>query len=139
MKITGEIKKFDTSRRLVFGWASVSVDADGNAVVDSDGDVVPIAELELAAYDFVQFSGEGRAMHEGNTVARLVESMVFTPDKIAALGIEGQVPLGWWVGFKVFDDGVWARVKNGELSMFSIGGRAKREAVSNERAEGNPA
>ena len=108
-------------------------------VVDSEGDVVPIAELEQAAYDFVLWNREGREMHRGEAVASLVESMVFTPDKIALLGLEGGVPMGWWVGFKVFDDEAWAKIKDGTYSMFSIGGRAKREVQNNERTEGNPA
>ena len=139
MKITGEIKKFDDNRRLVFGWASVSVDADGKPVIDSDGDFISIDELERSAYEFVLWNRDGSEMHSGDVIASLVESMVFTSDKIAMLGIEGNVPLGWWVGFKVFDGEAWAKIKDGTYSMFSIGGSAKREVINNERTEGNPA
>ena len=46
-------------------------------------------ELEAAAYDFVQFYREGSEMHErgGFDIAVLVESMVFTADKMALLNI----------------------------------------------------
>lgn len=46
---------------------------------------------------------------------------------------EGTVPTGWWIGFKVTDDDVWAKVKDGTYPMFSIEGEAVRvpEAAGN--------
>ena len=40
---------------------------------------------------------------------------------------------GWWIGFKVTDDDVWAKVKDGTYPMFSIEGEAVRvpEAAGN--------
>ena len=125
MKITAKIAKAD--EHLIFGWASVAADADGIPVVDSQGDVIPIDELEQAAYRFVEFSGTGGEMHSKLGVAKLVESAVFTPEKIAALGLSTEIPLGWWVGFRVTDEEVWQKIKSGVYSMFSIGGRATRE------------
>ena len=89
-------------------------------------------ELEAAAYDFVQFYREGSEMHErgGFDIAILVESMVFTEEKLALLGIPaGTIPHGWWVVFRVIDDDVWAKVKDGTYRMFSIEGQAIREKV----------
>ena len=61
---------------------------------------------------------------------RLVESCVFTPDKLTAMGIpEGTIPLGWWVGFYVDDDEAWEKIKNGTYTMFSIEGRGERDPV----------
>lgn len=133
MKISGKIQKADDAQRLVFGWASVAADRDGFAVIDSDDDVIRIEELERSAYEFVEFYRNGGEMHERTGVARLVESVVFTPEKFAAMGISaGTLPLGWWVGFRVTDDDVWQKVKSGQYSMFSIGGRAVREEIKNE-------
>jgi hypothetical protein len=126
------ISKADDEKRLAFGWASVAERKDGQTVVDWQDDIIDIAELESAAYDFVQFWREGSDMHErgGFDIAVLVESMVFTPEKMLALGIkEGDVPCGWWVGFKVVDDDVWEKVKDGTYKMFSIEGEAVREEV----------
>ena len=51
----------------------------------------------------------------------------------AAMGIpEGVVPEGWWIGFKVTDDEVWEKVKDGTYPMFSIEGEAIREEVDEE-------
>ena len=127
MKLTGKIAKRDDEKFLVFGYASM---AD---VTDSQGDVISIDTLEKAAYDFVLHSRMGGEMHEAMGVATLVESIVFTPEKLAALGLaEDALPHGWFVGFKVNDTEAWQKIKNGDYSMFSIGGRAIREAVSDE-------
>lgn len=128
MKISGKIVKAYVDEHLVFGWASVASDEAGNKIVDSDGDTISIGELEQAAYRFVMFGRTGGEMHEKIYIGTLVESMVFTPEKCAALGIEG-VPNGWWIGMKIFDGEVWAKIKSGKYTMFSIGGRAVREEI----------
>ena len=127
MKLTGKVAKRDDEKFLVFGWASM---AD---VTDSQGDVISIDTLEKAAYDFVLNSRTGGAMHEVYGVATLVESIVFTPEKLAALGLDKDaLPHGWWVGFKVTDTEAWQKIKNGDYTMFSIGGRAVREDIGDE-------
>ena len=101
---------------------------------DGVGDIIDVEELEQAAYNFVELYREGGEMHERGGCAVLVESVIFTPEKIAAMGIpEGTVPTGWWIGFKVTDDDVWAKVKDGTYPMFSIEGEAVRvpEAAGN--------
>lgn len=132
LQCTFNLTKSDEEERLVFGWASVAQRTDGETVVDWQDDIVDISELEQAAYDFVQFYREGSEMHErgGFDVAVVVESMVFTPEKMALLNItEGTIPCGWWVGFRVTDDEVWEKVKDGTYRMFSIEGQAVREKV----------
>ena len=127
-----KIQKSDDEQRLVFGWASVAERTNGETVVDWQEDIVEIGELETAAYEFVQFYREGSEMHErgGLDIGVVVESMVFTPEKLQLLHIpEGIVPFGWWVGFRVIDDDVWEKVKNGTYKMFSIEGSAIREKV----------
>lgn len=127
MKLAGKITKRDDEKFLVFGWASMA------GVTDSQGDVISLDTLEKAAYDFVLHSRTGGEMHEVMGVATLVESIVFTPEKLAALGLaEDALPHGWFIGFKVNDTEAWQKIKNGDYSMFSIGGRAIREAVADE-------
>jgi hypothetical protein len=126
-----EIKKTDEDQRLVFGWLSVAIDENGNPIVDSQRDIIPPDELENAAYEFVLYSRQAGEMHKTIGVGRLVESMVFTVEKQAALGIPpGILPVGWWVGFKIDDPEVWEKVKSGEYAAFSIGGWATREEVT---------
>lgn len=119
-----EIQKSSEEKRLAFGWASVA------NIVDSQGDVIDAEELEQAAYKFVRFYREGGEMHERGGCAELVESIVFTPEKLKALGLnENALPPCWWIGFYVTDDEVWNKVKSGEYSMFSIEGQAIREEI----------
>lgn len=119
-----EIQKSSEEKRLAFGWASVA------NIVDSQGDVIDAEELEQAAYNFVKFYREGGEMHERGGCAELVESIIFTPEKLKALGLnENALPPCWWIGFYVTDDEVWNKVKSGEYSMFSIEGKAIREEI----------
>src|SRR2546430_922775 len=46
------IVKVDPSKRLAYGWASV-VQRDGQDVVDLQGDVIALADLEHAAHGFM--------------------------------------------------------------------------------------
>jgi phage head maturation protease len=68
-------------------------------------------------------------MHDGDKKGEIVESIVLTREVQDALGISLD-KIGWFVGFKVYDDEVWAKVKSGELRMLSIGGRGTRHDVS---------
>jgi cation transport regulator ChaB len=128
--ISGEIMKSDEDQRLVFGWASVVTDLDGNAVSDYQGDIIRPEELEKAAYAFVHDVRKAGEMHQRTEgVGQLVESVVLTKEKQAAIGIpEGSVPEGWWVGFKLAQD-VFDKVKSGEYKMFSIGGSGVRREI----------
>jgi hypothetical protein len=127
----GEIAKADEDQRIVFGWAYVTHDSEGNVNVDKSGDFIDaVEEIEKSAYDFVLHSRNGDADHTNVKAATLVESIVFTPEKIEKMGLpSGAVPLGWWLGFKVEDDDTWARVKKGELRAFSIHGKGTRKSV----------
>ena len=133
------IQKVDKDKRLVFGWANIAVTVDGEQVLDYQEDMIDPEELETAAYRFVELYRDGGEMHQRTGVAVLVESVILTEEKQAAMGIEvGTMPVGWWVGFRVTDDDVWQKVKDGEYSMFSIGGSAIREEIE-ENPEEDPA
>ena len=125
------IAKSDDEKMLAFGWASVSMRVDGELIEDWQEDIVEPADLEHAAYEFVMLYREGGEMHERGGAAVLVESVVFTEEKIKAMGIPvGILPIGWWIGFKVTDKDVWEKVKDGTYQMFSIEGEAERVEVS---------
>lgn len=127
-----EIAKTADEQQLVFGWLSVSQDKDGSAIIDKQGDVIPPDELEKAAYDFVLYARRAGEMHKRTEgIGRLVESVIMTVEKQQVMGIPpNTVPVGWWVGFKIDDPGVWAKVKSGEYRAFSIGGSGQREEVN---------
>ena len=126
-----EITKADEPARNVFGWASVVIKADGEVVTDHQGDVIEPDELEKAAYDYVLDWREAGDSHDKGPVrGRVIESMVFTPEKAAALGIaKGTVPTGWWLGVHFDDADLFEKVRSGERPAFSIEGQAIRVPV----------
>lgn len=122
-----KIAKSDDEKMLAFGWASVSMRVDGELIEDWQQDIVEPEDLERAAYEFALLYREGGEMHERGGAAMLVESVVFTKEKMRAMGIPaGVLPIGWWIGFKVTDKAVWEKVKDGTYQMFSIEGEAQR-------------
>jgi hypothetical protein len=126
---TVAVLKLDTARQLVFGWASVAVTKDGETLIDRQGDIIPPQELEDAAYEYVLTYREADEMHNQITKGQLVESVVFTPEKLRVMGLPADsAPTGWWVGFKL-DAETFRKVQDGRLSMFSIEGTAERVAA----------
>lgn len=135
----GELAKFDLDKRLVFGWAYVTHDKDGQVVVDKSGEFIDDTDvLEEAAYDFVIKSRVAGDSHQRDLTAdtaiqvgTMVESMVFTPEKVAKMGLpKGVLPSGWWVGFRIDNDDVWKDVKSGKRPAFSIHGKARKVEVT---------
>lgn len=129
-----EIIEKNHDQQQVFGFLSVSVDKDGNLVEDLQNDMITPDELEKGAYNYVRMQGVHKTageMHTNIGVGDLIESMVFTKAKQEALGIPaGILPeCAYWIGYQITDDNVWKRVKSGELTAFSIGGRAIRETI----------
>ena len=126
------IVKTDDDKRLVFGWASISITADGEQLEDLQHDMIDPEDLEEAVYEYVlkfRDTGEEHRPHLRKK-GKLVESCVFTVEKQKAMGIpEGTLPVGWWIGFKIEDDEAWELVKNGTYKMFSIEGKAQRVPV----------
>lgn len=133
------IFKTDDDKRLVFGWASVSITVDGEQLEDRQKDIIDPEDLEEAAYEYVlNFRDTGEEhISSMRKKGKLVESCVFTAEKQKAIGIpEGILPIGWWIGFKIEDDAAWQRVKNGTYKMFSIEGKANREPVEKSQPKG---
>jgi len=123
-----KITKTIPDQRLVYGWASVAA-LNGERIIDKQGDIIPIENLEDAVIEYNLNSRDGRHMHsEKRGMSKLIESFVFTPEKeklgIVAKDDAGKIIHGWWTGFYVHDDELWAAFKRGELPEFSIGGQA---------------
>lgn len=130
MMMSGTIAKADPGRRMVFGWANVSMTSTGAEVIDAHADSIEPAALEAAAYDHVlNFRATGE-MHKGEALGRLVESFFVNADKLEAMGLPSDaLPTAWWVGYKVDDPEVFAKVLDGTYRSFSIQGRAERVPV----------
>lgn len=134
-----KILKLNNAERLVFGFANVSIAKGGEIITDLQGDRIAPSELEKGAYDYVLTAREADEMHKGGAIGYLVESMVFTPEKLLVIAtdpstgevdLEGfevmkrLIPPRWWVGFKLEPE-AYAKVQKGEYKMFSIAGEAE--------------
>lgn len=129
VKINVSIEK-TSDQGLVSGWANVARNADGTIPLDWQGDIIRPEVLEKAAIDFMLHYRESGEMHRGNSKGTVVESIVLTKDKQAALGIpEGVVPEGWFITVKIDDPTVFEKVKSGHYRMFSIQGHGKRVPI----------
>lgn len=132
MNFTSEIVKVDEAERNVFGWAYVAIDEEGKVNIDKQEDFIDDpSELENMGYGFVVDSRRGDAMHFRKGVATLIESIVFTPEKIEKMGVSGVPALGWWIGMHVNDDATWDLVEKGTFKGFSIGGNGTRTKAGN--------
>ena len=123
--VEGQVLKFDDEQRVVYGWASV-VTEGGEPIVDRQGDVITPDTLVKAVNDFMEHVRVGKVMHEGDQTGMVLHSLPVTKEIADSLGIQTDRE-GWIVAYKVYDDAVWQLVKSGELSAFSIGGRAVKE------------
>lgn len=123
------IEKLNNERQIAFGYCLFSQTADGERVVDLQGDTVSPDELENIAYNYVRNHRDVGQMHITSGEGCVVESFVTTPDKLEAMGIKDKLPIAWWVGLYIEDPNVWAKVKSGEYKAFSIEGEAERKEV----------
>ena len=124
------ISKADDSQQRLFGWASIAVRKDGQQIEDLQGDLIDIEDLEAAWYEYVLESGELNILHKGDCQGQLIEALVVTPEKLAALGLAPDaLPLGAWCGYYIADHACYQDIKKQGYFMFSIEGSAVREVV----------
>ena len=133
MKLEPETMVKDDSNNLLFGWAYVAIDKDGNQVVDHSGEFVKeenFEDLELATYAYNLAFREADRQHDCVAKGYLVESIVFTKDKMSKIGIpEGTVHQGVWMGFYFPSDDDYNEIKKMEHPMFSLYGKATKELL----------
>ena len=76
VRMDNTIAKIDEEKQIVYGWASV-VEKNGDAVVDQQGDIISIDEIEKAAHRFLTDCRVAGDSHIVKGVGYLVESVVF--------------------------------------------------------------
>jgi hypothetical protein len=130
-RVYTKICKVDEEKRLIYGPALVP------ETFDSQEHIASAIEIEKAAHDFLAGVNEDRqtgVMHEDfEPEIAVVESYVAPVD--FDLGGDAISKGTWVVVAKVHDDDVWKRVQDGELTGYSIAGKAVSELVDDE---GNP-
>jgi hypothetical protein len=104
-----------TEKRIVYG---VVLRPD---VVDFHDDIMSAEEVEKAAHHWMATRGDIGLMHMGNALALPLESFIAPVDMTLENG--SVIKKGDWVmAVKIVCDVTWARVKNGEITGFSVGG-----------------
>jgi DNA adenine methylase len=103
-------------------------------VVDAQGDIYSSQEIRQAAHRFMEEFGGLGLMHRMrvNDQVKVLETYLAPTD--FAFG-DTRIRKGTWLlAVHVLSDELWARVKDGALTGFSIGGSARRVPESNTTA-----
>jgi hypothetical protein len=116
-----EIMKMDDDKRLIYGLVLVP------DVEDLQGDIVSKEEIESACHDYLVNSRLIKAQHRAPTDAEVVECYIAPMDIPLGKGI---APQGSWIMVtKVHSNAMWAAVKKGDITGYSIGGIGTREPM----------
>jgi phage head maturation protease len=113
-----KFENIDTEKRLIEGWASVEI-------VDYQGEIVPIDELEKSMYDYMDRGAPVIYGHSNKPVGKVLKW------EIGELTLpDGRKTKGIKITAKIFDDyelddEVWQEIKSGKLRGFSIGATAR--------------
>jgi hypothetical protein len=93
---------------------------------DSQGDIYSHAEVRKAAHEYMENAGGLGRQHTEivNGKLRILETYIAPAD----FDVENEhVTKGTWLlGIRAVDDELWANIKKGEFTGFSIGGQAFR-------------
>ena len=122
------LSKADDTRQMVYGWASVAELASGDSVVDLQGDIIGLDDLDAAFCEYAKDSRALNFMHDGPIRGTLIDLFISTPEKLTMLGLAPDaLPHGAFVSYHIPDPLDYATAKRDGLLMFSIEGTAHRE------------
>jgi len=129
-RLSFEVIAKQDEKRIVTAWASVVTKDDGTPIVDAQGDVISIEDLEQAFIRSFADGGlnRGKVMHNGGPKADIVQAITLSSAEREALGF-GKGREGAIVKIRVNDSETWEAVKAGSLPELSIGGSGNREAL----------
>lgn len=116
--VNAQILKSDIEQRLVTG---IVMEPDE---FDAHGDVTTAEEIERAAHMYLVNSRVVGRQHSEVAPAHVVESWI-APTDIQVNGSDVKAG-SWLMTVKVDDDDLWAGVKSGDYTGFSIGGFAQK-------------
>lgn len=129
--ITFEIVKANDERRLLTAITNIVTDSEGKPVVDHQGDVIKIDNLEQSFIDAFSIHGGmgmGGTMHRNKGGVDVVQHFTLSKGEREALGF-GPGPEMGIVKLRVTDDQIWADVKAGKYPEVSIGGEGERSPL----------
>lgn len=102
---------------------------DPSNPLDSQGDVYDAETIRQAAYQFMEEYRNIGLQHSGliNDKVKILESWIQREDTV--IGGQNVIAGSWLMAVRVLDDEIWAAVKDGRITGFSIGGTGKRTPV----------
>jgi DNA adenine methylase len=107
-------------------------------VVDAQGDIYSAEEIRQAAHRFMEEFGGLGLMHrlQVNGQVRILESYLAPVDfEIGGVKVRRGT---WLLAVRILSDELWARITDGTLSGFSVGGSA-RKVPETASVDGAPA
>lgn len=112
------IAKIDGELQKIYG---VVLEPD---MVDTQGDTMTAEEIEKAAETFMKSRVVGDKHQKIAKGVELTDSYVC--QGATKIGNKTVKKGTWIIGVKVLDHGLWSRIKDGEYTGFSVGGRGNR-------------
>lgn len=112
--------KFDEDLKLAIGFAMVCKE-NGDLYWDTQDDHIPESSMLDASLDFMANSRVGKTMHDGDKTGDVVFAFPLTTEIAKELNIKTN-KTGLLIGFRPTDATTLTRLRNGELTGFSIGG-----------------
>ena len=125
-EMVSPILKADMDAKVIWGWAYVSTEK-GEKSFDHSGEWVSPDTLVKASTNFMLKSRTAKVNHQGAKEGDIVGSLPITKELASALGIQSERE-GWIIGI-VASDETLKKVQSGELTSFSIGGRALKRSL----------
>lgn len=129
--ISVPVFKSSEDRRIITG---IVLEPD---TVDAQDDTISSEVIEKAAHDFLSRYNLSTQLGEQHTFfgvgVNLVESYIAPSD--LTIGTESVKKGSWILSVHVEDDEIWRKVKEGEITGFSIGGTALVEKLTEDDQE----
>ncbi|MBA7545030.1 hypothetical protein ES705_37392 [subsurface metagenome] len=91
--------------------------------VDSQGDTATEEEIRKAAYRFIEDVQKFKVNHQGKYIKTKILEFYLAPQNLIIAGQD--IKKGSWIMIlRILDEVVWKKIKSGELTGFSLAGRA---------------
>lgn len=121
-----QVVKVDDSLDILFGFALICR-VDDEDYYDTHGDHIPEEVMLKASAQFMYSARVSLEMHDGEQKGTVVFAFPLTQEIAKSLNITTS-KTGLIIGVKINDKDVLAKVKSGEYTGFSIGGRCARDS-----------
>lgn len=115
------IAKTDVIKRIIIGAVYIPYDENDDSTIDSHGHAALAEDIEKAAYGFMKDMNNYNIDEQHN----FVSGYGYVVESYLAKSGDPLFPEGTWVmGVKVTEDDTWSKIEKGEITGFSLAGKA---------------